>query len=153
MTPARFQHLLAPVFELIGSRAVDGKLEQELNARFAPGGELFTEIETACHAAIRAGWMCARGGEGRRFGRVIEPGPETENLSVDVVQLKDIAGPHHRHPAGEICLNMPETPGATFDGKGAGWCIYAPETAHRPTVRGGQALILYLLPGGTIEFT
>ncbi len=148
-----FQKLLTPIFELIGDNQIDSALEGRLNADIAPGGKIFREIEAACHAAIAAGWMCSEGGEGRRFGRVIEPCPNTKNLSVDVVQLKDIAGPHHRHPAGEICLNMPETPGATFDGRGAGWCVYEPGSAHRPTVGGGQALILYLLPGGKIEFT
>ncbi len=34
----------------------------------------------------------------RRFGRVIEPGPKSGGLSVDVVDLEDVAGPHHRHP-------------------------------------------------------
>ncbi|NCF10982.1 MAG: DUF4863 family protein, partial [Gammaproteobacteria bacterium] len=28
-----------------------------------------------------------------------------------------------------------------------------PNSAHRPTVRDGRALVLYLLPGGEIEFT
>jgi hypothetical protein len=31
--------------------------------------------------------------------------------------------------------------------------VYGPGTAHRPTVSGGKALILYLLPDGAIEFT
>jgi len=31
--------------------------------------------------------------------------------------------------------------------------VYGPGSAHRPTVRGGKALVLYLLPAGAIEFT
>jgi hypothetical protein len=43
--------------------------------------------------------------------------------------------------------------GARFDGHAAGWCVYGPGTAHRPTVTEGRALVLYLLPEGAIEFT
>ncbi len=52
-----------------------------------------------------------------------------------------------------ICLVMPESENATFDGQGAGWCVNEPGSAHRPTAQNGQVLILYLLPGGEIEFT
>jgi hypothetical protein len=47
---------------------------------------------------------------------------------------------------------MPLTPGATFDGRPAGWLVYGPDTSHSPTVAQGSALILYLLPEGAIEF-
>ena len=67
--------------------------------------------------------------------------------------MHDIAGPQHVHPHGEIDLIMPLTEGATFDGNPAGWCVYGPGSAHRPTVANGQALVLYLLPQGAIEFT
>jgi hypothetical protein len=43
--------------------------------------------------------------------------------------------------------------GATFDGRGAGWLVCPPGSAHRPTVRQGRALVLYLLPQGRIEFS
>ena len=97
--------------------------------------------------------MCSQGGEGRRFGRVVEPSSDTHDLSIDVVDLTDIAGPHHRHPTGEVCMVMPVTKDAKFDGHGAGWCVNLPDTAHRPTVTGGRALVLYILPEGRIEFT
>jgi len=80
-------------------------------------------------------------------------GPETNGLSIDVVDLKDIVGPHHSHPNGEICMTMPVTPGARFDGHDRGWCVYPPGSAHHPTVKNGEALVLYLLPGGEINFT
>ena len=67
--------------------------------------------------------------------------------------MADVAGPHHRHPKGEIDLIMPVTPDAVFDGHGAGWLVYGPDTAHSPTVAKGHALVLYLLPDGAIEFT
>jgi hypothetical protein len=67
--------------------------------------------------------------------------------------MNDLAGPHHRHPKGEIDLIMPIDPGAKFDGQPAGWLVYGPDSAHSPTVTGGRALVLYLLPEGQIEFT
>jgi hypothetical protein len=70
-----------------------------------------------------------------------------------VVDMDDCIGPHHRHPNGEIDLVMPLTPDARFDGQGAGWKVYPPDSAHRPTVSQGRALVLYLLPDGRIEFT
>ncbi len=97
--------------------------------------------------------MCAQGGDGRRFGRIFEPSAGTDRLSVDVVDLTDIVGPHHRHPTGEVCMIMPVTRGAKFDGQGAGWCVNPPGSAHHPTVSEGRALVLYLLPEGKIEFT
>ena len=41
---------------------------------------------------------------------------------------------------------MPIDATARFDGRGAGWLVYGPDTAHVPTVAGGKALVLYLLP-------
>ena len=153
MDQDHFRSLMKPVMAAIAGRAVDQTLANELNHRFAPESEAFKAIEAACHEAIQDGWMCSHGSEGRRFGRVIEPGPETHDLSVDVVQLRDIVGPHHAHPTGEICMTMPVTPSAKFDGQGAGWCVNEPGSAHHPTVTDGEALVLYLLPGGRIEFT
>jgi hypothetical protein len=148
-----FQNLLQPVTKTIAGSVFGKALEARLNEQFGADGDLFERIETACHGAIEAGWMCAHGDEGRRFGRVIEPSPQTGNLSVDVVQLNNVTGPHHKHPNGEVCMVMPLDKQATFDGHGAGWCVYSPGTAHYPTVRDGNALILYLLPDGQIEFT
>ena len=42
---------------------------------------------------------------------------------------------------------------ARFDGKERGWYVYGPGSSHSPTVTGGTAYILYLLPDGAIEFT
>ncbi len=144
---------MLPVTQFIAGKPVDATLAQHLNASIPADGDLVGKIEQACNEAIAEGWMCSQGSEGRRFGRVIEAAPVTSNLSVDVVDLTDIVGPHHRHPNGEICLVMPKTASARFDGKGRGWCVYGAGSAHRPTVTGGRALVLYLLPDGKIEFT
>jgi hypothetical protein len=97
--------------------------------------------------------MCAHEAGGIRYGRVIAPGPATHRFSVDVVEMIPLAGPHHRHPNGEIDLILPLDADACFDGRGAGWLVYGPGSAHRPTVTHGRARILYLLPAGAIEFT
>ena len=153
MNTNEFQTLLQPVTNQIAGKPVDDDLASELNRQFPPSSDVYEAIETACHQAISDGWMCSQGSEGRRFGRVIEASAETAMLSVDVVDLKDIVGPHHRHPRGEICMVMPVTAGALFDGKGCGWCVYEPGSDHRPTVTNGEALVLYMLPEGCIEFT
>ena len=153
MNVDEFQKMLEPVTDFVAGRAVDSALADELSRRFPGDGELFGRIESACHQAIADGWMCAEGGAGRRFGRIIEPGDATGGLSVDVVDLENIVGPHHRHPTGEICMIMPITDGARFDGRPRGWCVFEPGSDHRPTVTDGEALVLYMLPEGRIEFT
>ena len=124
-----------------------------LNRTFPGDGEVFAAIEDGCHAAIEAGWMCNREAGGIRYGRVLKPGQGTHGFSVDVVHMNDVKGPHHRHPLGEIDMIMPISADATFDGQPKGWLVYGPETAHCPTVSDGEALVLYLLPDGRIEFT
>jgi hypothetical protein len=48
---------------------------------------------------------------------------------------------------------MPITGSARFDDMPRGWCVFEPGSDHRPTVTDGQALVLYMLPDGKIEFT
>lgn len=153
MNVQEFQSLLEPVLNVAADKPVDQSLADFLNRQFPPDGEVFRTIEEACHAAISAGWMCAQGGEGRRFGRVIEPAHETHGLSVDVVDLENIVGPHHRHPNGEICMVMPVDEDARFNGHPRGWCVFEAGSDHFPTVKGGRSLVLYMLPGGEIQFT
>jgi hypothetical protein len=153
MTPEAFRSLITTVTGGIRGRALDAALEADLNHNFPALGSTYGAIFTACRAAIAAGWMCNREAGGIRYGRVIKPDSTLDRFSVDVVEMKDLAGPHHRHPKGEIDLIMPLTPSATFDGRPAGWLVYGPDTSHNPTVANGSALVLYLLPEGAIEFT
>ncbi len=153
MSKERFQGLITEVTDAIAGKPIDDDLSQFLNRKFPPDGRVFRTIAEACHTAIEDGWMCKHEDGGIRFGRVIKPTDETAGFSVDVVHMDDVKGPHHRHPNGEIDMIMPITATAQFDGHGAGWHVYGPDTAHHPTVTGGAALILYLLPGGAIEFT
>jgi len=153
MTPEQFRDLITPITEAVHGKPLDGKLEGELNAAYPADGAAFHDLFEACKQAIAAGWMCNREAGGIKFGRVIKPGDETQGFSVDVVDMKDLKGPHHRHPNGEIDMIMPIDAQAKFDGRGAGWLVYGPGSAHHPTVTDGRALVLYLLPQGAIEFT
>lgn len=153
MSKENFLNLIGQITNEIGSRPVNSDLEKFLNDQFPPDGELFTAIEKACHDGVDEGWMCENEHGGIRFGRVVKPGPDTQGYSVDVVQMEDVAGPHHRHPNGEIDMIMPLSGHAQFDGRGRGWLVYEPDSAHSPTVSRGDALVLYLLPDGAIEFT
>jgi len=152
-TPMQFQELVAPIARFAQGRALDAALQQDLEREFSPQGALFRRIEQACHAGIAAGWLCSQGDAKRRYGRIFEAGEATHGFSVDVVDITDLVGNHHRHPTGEIDMIMPVAPEARFDDHGAGWLVYPPGSGHRPTVTSGRALILYLLPEGKIEWT
>jgi Domain of unknown function (DUF4863) len=153
MTQTQFTELISTVTRSIAGCELDGSLQQTLNRRFPVGGDTYRAIVDACTAGIAEGWMCNREHAGIRYGRVVKPGPATDGFSVDVVEMNDVAGGHHRHPTGEIDLVMPMSADAAFDGHRAGWVVYGPGSAHTPTVAGGRALVLYLLPDGAIEFT
>lgn len=153
MSKSAFQALVAQVTSSIAGLPVDASLRDVLAERFPADGGVFKAIEAACRAGVAEGWMCEREHGGIRYGRVIEACDELAGFSVDVVRMEDVVGPHHRHPGGEIDMIMPITPGAKFDGAPHGWLVYGPDSAHRPTVTEGAALVLYLLPGGQIDFT
>ena len=89
----------------------------------------------------------------RELGRVVKPGGAAGRFSVDVVRMNNVKGPHHAHPNGEIGMIMPISGNPRFDGVGRGWYVDPPGSDHWPTVEGGEAYVLYLLPEGKIEFT
>ena len=153
MAKDAFRGLIANLTGGIATRTLDDDLQRWLNAAHGAGSETFRAIERSCLQAIAEGWMCEREGGGIRYGRVLKATDDLNWFSVDVVDMDTVVGPHHSHPNGEIDLIMPQSSAARFDGHGAGWCVYGPGTAHRPTVTEGRALVLYLLPEGAIEFT
>jgi len=154
MTPTELRSRIAALTEQLGPRALDADLERWLNGEHGPSSATFTALAAACEDGVREGWLCNREGGGIRYGRIFKPADDLHGYSVDVVDMTDVAGPHHVHPNGEIDLIMPQDgSAATFDGRSAGWCVYGPGTAHRPTVSGGRALVLYLLPQGAIQFS
>ena len=124
-TPETFKAQLATLTSQLQGRPLNAELDEWLNQAHGAGSETYD----------------------------FKPGPELHGFSVDVVDMNDVAGPHHTHPNGEIDLIMPLKGEALFDGRPAGWMVCAPGSAHSPTVTQGRALVLYLLPDGQIKFT
>ena len=153
MTPTAFQAELARLTAQLAGRPLDSALDTWLNAEHGATSPSYARLKAACEAGVAEGWLCNREGGGIRYGRIFKPTPDLHGFSVDVVDMQDLAGPHHSHPQGEIDLVMPIEGPALFDGRGAGWVVYPAGSAHRPTVSQGRALVLYRLPAGEIVFT
>lgn len=153
MSKDSFHQLVAELTGQIAGRPLDQDLDHWLNSQHGAGSASFETLKQACIDGVAEGWLCDREGGGIRYGRVFKAEDALNRFSVDVVDMRDLAGPHHAHPNGEIDLIMPLEGDATFDGRPAGWCVYPAGSAHRPTVAQGRALVLYLLPEGQIKFT
>lgn len=160
-TPESFREQIAGIAALItrqqAGRPLDAasavELDTWLNREHGAGTASFQALKDACQDGVAAGWLCNREGGGIRYGRIFKPADDLHGFSVDVVDMQNLAGPHHTHPNGEFDLVMPIEGEAQFDGRPAGWVVYPAGSAHRPTVSQGRALVLYLLPQGAIEFT
>ena len=152
-TPETFRAQIAALTARIAGKPLDAALDAWLNAEAGASSTTYRDLKAACAAGAAAGWLCNREGGGIKYGRIFKPADDLHGFSVDVVDMADIAGPHHVHPNGEIDLVMPLDGDARFDGRPAGWVVMPPGSAHRPTVSQGRALVLYLLPQGAIEFT
>jgi hypothetical protein len=153
MTPLEFRESIAQLAAELAGRPLDASLDAWLNEHHGAGSTTYSRLRQACEAGVAEGWLCDREAGGIRYGRIFKPAADLHGFSVDVVDMKDIAGPHHIHPQGEIDLVMPLDEGARFDGRPAGWLVCPPGSGHRPTVSNGRAFVLYLLPQGSIEFT
>ncbi len=153
MSPSEFRELIAKVTVQLAGRPLDANLDIWLNAEHGASSATYASLRDACMAGTKDGWLCEREGGGIRYGRIFKAADDLHGFSVDVVDMTDIAGPHHTHPNGEIDLIMPLDDTAQFDGRPAGWLVCPPGSAHRPTVTNGRALVLYLLPQGSITFT
>ena len=153
MPSTAFRTHLSQLCQQIAGRPVDASLQQWLNTEHGPSSSTYQQLKADCQQGVAEGWLCNREGGGIRYGRIFKPADDLQGFSVDVVDMQDIAGPHHVHPLGEIDLIMPIEGEAEFDGHPAGWLVCPPGSAHHPTVSKGRALVLYLLPQGRIEFT
>lgn len=153
MSKDAFKAAIRAVTSAIAGQPLDSALEARLNQDFAPASAAFAALAAGIQAGVAEGWACAREHGGIKYGRVFAAEDELAGFSVDIVRMENLAGPHHRHPGGEIDLILPITDGAKFDGAPLGWKVYGPDSAHCPTVSDGAAYVLYLLPGGQIEFT
>jgi len=149
MTKEQFLTLLAPLADVLRAVDVDSPQAAIAAAGLAPlDGPMVAAIRQAAMAAIDSDWLLPKTNAGIRFGRVAK---DLHGFSVDAV-LMDCPGPRHRHPNGEIDLCFALQGEPQFDHHAPGWVVYGRGTTHVPTVRGGQMLILYFLPGGAIEF-
>lgn len=153
MSKQAFHQLIADLSAQIAGQPLDDALDRWLNEQHGAGTPVYAQLKAACIEGVAEGWLCEREGGGIRYGRPFKPEDALRRFSVDVVDMANLAGPHHTHPNGEIDLIMPIEGDATFDGRPAGWCVYPPGSAHHPTVGNGRALVLYLLPEGQIQFT
>lgn len=153
MSAADFADVVGQIARDIEGRPLDDALAAYLNETYPPGGETFARLKALCAEGEAEGWLMGREAGGIKFGRAIRPGAEAGGFSVDVVRMKDVKGPHHVHPNGEIGAVMAIEGAPAFDGWPEGWYVYGPGTDHHPTVSGGDAHVLYLLPQGAIEFT
>jgi hypothetical protein len=148
-----FRHRIAELTAQIAGRPLDAGLDDRLNAEHGADSASYLGLKRASQQGVADGWLCEREGGGIRYGRIFKPAADIHGFSVDVVDMKDIAGPYHTHPNGEIDLLIPVDSEATLDRRPAGWIVYPPGSAHRPTVAHGRALVLYLLPEGRIDFS
>lgn len=148
-----FQAQIQTIVQVIENAPLNNDLEKLLNKTFPPSSEVFLAIENECRMGIDQEQLCENSAGGVMFGRAIKANDTLNGFSVDVVKMADLKGPHHIHPKGEIDMIMPISKNAKFDGMGAGWMVYEPDSDHSPTVSDGEAIILYLLPDGKIKFT
>src|SRR5437763_15991626 len=75
--------------------------ESELRRRFDPKSSAAEALNANLRALLDAGRIAERGELPVKYGRVAKAGESTSSFSIDVVHMSG-AGPHHRHPEGEI---------------------------------------------------
>lgn len=148
----KLRQQISQLTQLIADRDIDKSLESWLNETHGANSSTFQAIHTSCLNGVKEGWLCNREAGGIRFGRIFKPSDDLASFSVDVVEMQDVVGPNHSHPNGEIDMIMPLDSTAQFDGHGIGWLVYPAGSSHKPTVSNGKALVLYLLPDGSIKF-
>lgn len=127
------------------------RAEALLRERFDPAGAAAEELNARLFALLEEGRVADRGEPPVRWSRAAKAAPETSGFSIDVVHMSG-PGPRHRHPRGEVDYCIPMEGQPTFDGRAPGWVVFPDDSVHVPTVAGGTMLIVYLLPGGEIEF-
>ena len=153
MPDTQLRQYITELTSQLAGKALNEDLQTWLNDTHGVESSTYLQLEQSCRQGVEEGWLCQREAGGIRFGRVFKPAEDLQGFSIDVVDMQNVVGPHHAHPKGEIDLVIPVEGNALFDDHPAGWVVYPPGSAHRPTVSNGRALVLYLLPEGSIEFT
>lgn len=153
MSAEDFSTLIGSIAARLENMPLDDAMADFLNTEYPLDGDDFARLSALCAEGERDGWLMERTGGGIKYGRAIKPGTSAGLFSVDVVRMKDVKGPHHVHTTGEIGAIMPIEGAPKFDAFEPGWYVYPAGSDHHPTVTGGDAYVLYLLPDGAIEFT
>ena len=153
MSAEEFSMLLSGVAAQLEGMPLDDSMAAFLNAEYPQDGADFTRLAELCAEGEKDGWLMSREHGGIKFGRAIKPGSATGQFSVDVVRMKDVKGPHHIHPNGEIGAVIPIEGAPHFDAFAPGCYVYPAGSDPHPPVTGGDAYLIYLLPEGAIEFT
>jgi len=97
---AEFLELVSKIAKELEGAKLDAGLETRLNEKFPAAGDQFSRLAALCAQGEAEGWLMNREAGGIKFGRAVKPGKEAGRFSVDVVRMKDIAGPHHIHTTG-----------------------------------------------------
>ncbi|WP_138423657.1 4-hydroxylaminobenzoate lyase [Maritimibacter alexandrii] len=153
MSAEEFSMLIGGIAARLEGVPLDDDMAAFLNREYPRDSPEFKRLGELCAQGEAEGWLVQREAGGIKFGRPIKPGGAAGSFSVDVVRMKDVKGPHHVHTTGEIGAVMPLEGAPKFDDFEPGWYVYPPGSDHHPTVTGGDAYVLYLLPEGAIEFT
>jgi hypothetical protein len=151
-SPESVKAALIPLAKLVSELDLSdpAKATQALNQAAAPA--TLTPLEELLQEANRAGWLTPKQATPTlTFGRIAKALPETWNQSIDAVDIVG-AGAEHTHPKGEVSYCIPLEGDPRFDGHGAGWVVYGPDSHHTPTVEGGRMLIIYFQPEGAIKW-
>jgi len=149
---AQLRDRIREVCDFLRGRPIDQSLQSALNSGFPSSGDWYRDVNNLIVEGVNDGWACQHEAGGIRYGRIFKPESELSDFSLDLVWMADVVGPRHRHPNGEIDLIFPMSEGAAFDGVTDGWKVYEPQSVHNPTVTNGEAYVMYLLPGGAIDF-
>ena len=143
---------LRPIFAALSGRELDQQLRHDLNDNFPPDSPEVASLAAALRSGFEQGAIGERPDESTVYQHVESPHEDTAGFSADAVILTNVKGGRHQHPRGEIDLVIPLDEEARFDGKGKGWLVYPPGSGHCPSVTGGSAIILFMLPGGEMMF-
>lgn len=153
MTLKLLRSKLDEVAEFLEGRDLEDadRAKAEIEARFPFASPGIQELRALFAAGVKEGWLCDREGGGAKFSRVAKPTDQMNQFSFDAVQLSG-PGVWHRHLTGEVDLCFAVSGKPKFDGHGEGWVVFPPGSEHVPTVTGGMMNILYLIPGGQLEW-
>ena len=149
ISPERVDRLLATVAELDLSEPTAAMAH--LEAVFPLRGSMVQDLRETLERAAATGEICDRGAPPVMFSRLWKASDNPHGVSADCVLMTG-PGPRHNHPNGEVNLAFRVDGEPRFDGHPEGWIVKSPGSTHVPTVEGGEMFILYLLPGGAIEF-